>query len=214
MKHADFYIGLEFLGNAALRWRCTDVGTRTILAIALDSNNPDWYQGPPYIARETVFDEKEIAKCQLTVDELIADSLREAETSGHPGYGAEHVDRMMESWRSSRYPHPGVLRFDRLRSDGEILHPYSGHLEGETWCVESFLPFAETYEVMPEDDFIKLPRATQDDVKRRSASAAQHEEDPGRRGRAESAGEFFKRIRDKHGPIDIPKITRGKAKPR
>lgn len=32
MKHADFHIGLEFVGSAGFRWRCTDVGTRTILA--------------------------------------------------------------------------------------------------------------------------------------------------------------------------------------
>lgn len=36
MKSTDFHIGLEFLGRAGLWRRCTDVGTRTILAIRLD----------------------------------------------------------------------------------------------------------------------------------------------------------------------------------
>jgi hypothetical protein len=58
MNHSDFYIGLEFRGTAGIRYRCTDVGTRTILAIQLNDRNPDWYQGPPYITEEIVFDEK------------------------------------------------------------------------------------------------------------------------------------------------------------
>lgn len=47
MKHSDFYIGLEFLGRAGFQWRCTDVGTRTILAIQLDREDLNWNQGPP-----------------------------------------------------------------------------------------------------------------------------------------------------------------------
>jgi hypothetical protein len=35
MKHADFQIGTEFF-TAAGRWRCTDVGTRVIVAISLE----------------------------------------------------------------------------------------------------------------------------------------------------------------------------------
>jgi len=35
MKHSDFRIGLEFWCGEK-RWRCTDVGTRTIAAISLE----------------------------------------------------------------------------------------------------------------------------------------------------------------------------------
>ena len=35
MNHADFEIGTEFT-LAERRWRCTDVGTRVIVAIRID----------------------------------------------------------------------------------------------------------------------------------------------------------------------------------
>jgi hypothetical protein len=45
MKHSDFKIGNEFL-TATGRWRCTDVGVRTIVAIKLDlDHDPRWYNG-------------------------------------------------------------------------------------------------------------------------------------------------------------------------
>jgi hypothetical protein len=57
MKHSDFKIGSEFLSGSG-RWRCTDVGKRTIAAIKLDhDDDPAWYNGPPYAVLESVFDE-------------------------------------------------------------------------------------------------------------------------------------------------------------
>lgn len=38
------------------RWRCTDVGSRTICAIKLEGD-PSWWSGPPYAVAEHVFDE-------------------------------------------------------------------------------------------------------------------------------------------------------------
>ncbi len=85
MKHEEFLIGEDFLcgGN---RWRCTDIGTRVIVAIslgiheitlaALDDKNPglpniqykttddpSWFNGPPYAIAEHVFDEDSIESC-------------------------------------------------------------------------------------------------------------------------------------------------------
>lgn len=168
MRHADFHIGLEFVGSAGFRWRCTDVGTRTILAIALDRDDPHWYQGPPYIAKEVVFDEHEIEQCHLTDIDAIAAAVLESKTSRHPGYPDDVVRRMMKGARAHSYPHKGVLRFDRLRQDGEILHPYAGRKEGQGWVVELYLPFAHDYAAMAERDFIALPRALADDVKARA----------------------------------------------
>ena len=64
MKHSDFAIGSEFI-NAVGRWRCTDVGTRTIAAIRLDlDHDPSWYNGPPYAVVESVFDEDGVEGCE------------------------------------------------------------------------------------------------------------------------------------------------------
>jgi hypothetical protein len=60
MKHSDFKIGREFLTETG-RWRCTDVGKRTIAAIKLDhDDDPTWYNGPPYAVVEHVFDEYDL----------------------------------------------------------------------------------------------------------------------------------------------------------
>lgn len=64
MTHGDFWIGLEFLTSSG-RWRCTDVGTRTIAAIKLDmDHDPSLYKGPPYIVAEFIFDEYDIEGCE------------------------------------------------------------------------------------------------------------------------------------------------------
>jgi hypothetical protein len=64
MKRTDFQIGCEFL-TAAGRWRCTDIGKRTIAAIRLNhDDDPSWYSGPPYAVVETVFDEYDFEGCE------------------------------------------------------------------------------------------------------------------------------------------------------
>jgi hypothetical protein len=63
MEHSEFRIGGEFV-TATGRWRCTDVGTRTIAAIRLDlDHDPSWYNGPPYGVAEHVFDENAMEGC-------------------------------------------------------------------------------------------------------------------------------------------------------
>lgn len=81
MRHEDFSIGTEFLTDTG-RWRCTDVGTRTIAAIKISEvsvttrgddgtttthketpPDPSWFIGPPYALAEYVFDEDAIASC-------------------------------------------------------------------------------------------------------------------------------------------------------
>jgi hypothetical protein len=172
MNHADFHTGLEFIGTAGFRWRCTDVGTRTILAIRLDrDDDPNWYQGPPYIAEEVVFDEHELKNCHLTGEDAIRAALHEADTSGHPGFPGEVVEHMMHARfeeAETRYPHEGVLRFDRRTMDGEILHPYAARKDGDGWIMRLYLPFRQSYSEMSERDFIALPVATAADVRARA----------------------------------------------
>jgi hypothetical protein len=66
MNHDEFRIGLHFLCGGKC-WRCTDVGTRTIVAIALGHpDDPSWYHGPPYAVAEMVFDEEDLLACEAT----------------------------------------------------------------------------------------------------------------------------------------------------
>lgn len=71
MKLSDFCIGKDFYvqrgccqWNRGAKYRCTDIGTRIIVAIKLDRpEDESWYNGPPYALVETVFDEFDIEVC-------------------------------------------------------------------------------------------------------------------------------------------------------
>ena len=90
MQHSDFHIGTEFFTGTG-KWRCTDVGTRVIVAISLEtrvmvrvrrtdtgeniqesfrSDDPRDLAGPPYAIAEHVFDEYSIEGCYPTPDEV------------------------------------------------------------------------------------------------------------------------------------------------
>jgi hypothetical protein len=83
VKHSDFQIGGEFMALGG-RWRCTDIGSRTIVAIRIDlvetrtildgrpvrryltqdeAELEGWFNGPPYVLAEVVFDECGIVEC-------------------------------------------------------------------------------------------------------------------------------------------------------
>ncbi|MFM0198180.1 hypothetical protein PQQ65_34555 [Paraburkholderia strydomiana] len=118
-----------------------------------------------------MFDEHEITACHQTEEEAIRAAVHEHETSGHPGFPHEVVTHMMKvryKDPDNRYPHKGVLRFDRCRPDGEILHPYAGRKDEEEWIVGLYLPFLRIYGEMPERDFIALPVATAANIRQRA----------------------------------------------
>lgn len=64
MLKDDFQIGTEFY-TATGKWRCTDIGTRVIVAIQLDKDDASWYNGPPFAVAEWVFDEYDLPGCSL-----------------------------------------------------------------------------------------------------------------------------------------------------
>lgn len=80
MKHSDFSIGQTFRCGDRL-WRCTDVGSRVVVAVRADyvrissqdgdtvhtitrRVGPADLQGPPYGLAETVFDEYDLPACE------------------------------------------------------------------------------------------------------------------------------------------------------
>ncbi|MFT3789739.1 MAG: hypothetical protein QM741_01410 [Rudaea sp.] len=76
LKHSDFHIGLEFYTETG-RWRCTDVGSRTICAIKLDEHTEDWYHGPPYAVAEQVFDENDFGALYRNGDDVPGLDIRQ-----------------------------------------------------------------------------------------------------------------------------------------
>lgn len=71
MRYDEFTIGLEFF-TATGRWRCTDIGTRVVVAIKLDQTDARNYAGPPFSIAEHVFDEYDLEACSLDPDEVEA----------------------------------------------------------------------------------------------------------------------------------------------
>ena len=75
MTFDDFIIGTEFFTLAG-KWRCTDKGSRTVIAIRTTQNwepvAEGWLKGPPYTVAEHVFDEKDFAACYATKEGLLA----------------------------------------------------------------------------------------------------------------------------------------------
>lgn len=72
MIKEEFQLGTEFY-TAAGKWRCTDIGTRVIVAIKLDQTNESWYNGPSYAVAEVVFDEYDFGGCSLDPSDFNAD---------------------------------------------------------------------------------------------------------------------------------------------
>jgi len=83
----DFKIDTEFFA-ASGKWRCTDVGSRTIIAVKLGprkvvsvdteqgtvtgsvQDDESCLAGPPYAVEEVVFDENDIRGCHLDLDRI------------------------------------------------------------------------------------------------------------------------------------------------
>lgn len=71
-RHSDFSIG-AFFRCAEEVWRCTDVGTRTVVAVQwtnayIRMTSRDWTGGPPYALSEEVFDENDFCAMELVAD--------------------------------------------------------------------------------------------------------------------------------------------------
>lgn len=80
MKKDNFKIGKEFC-TATGKWLCTDIGTRVIVAIHLNQENPINYNGPPYSIPENVFDEYDMEGCSLDQIDFVNENKKIANSS-------------------------------------------------------------------------------------------------------------------------------------
>ncbi|MGF6507858.1 hypothetical protein [Paraburkholderia sp. 32] len=172
MKPSEFHIGLEFTCGP-FWWRCTDTGTRTVTAIRLVEDDPVWYEGPPYMVNEVVLDEAELEDAHRSEAEKIRASIDEARLPGHPGFSHAALCRMMdEKLDSGPYPHKRLLQFDRVRADGEILHPYAarrdGRSDGRSWIIRLYLPFTNEWAELEESGFRALTLSTPAAIRNRA----------------------------------------------
>jgi hypothetical protein len=171
MKHADFYPGLLFQ-TAIGRWKCTDVGQRTVTAIHLeavhddparhpDPDHPRWSEGPPYGLAEQVLDESDIANAFRTWDEAIETGVDRERTL--PSAVVDHCMRRRfanvfdpQAAPAEVYPQNALKGF-RQRQD-ETLRAHAAHRgpDGE-WQIEYFSFQRQALDEMPESAWRALP---------------------------------------------------------
>lgn len=170
MKITDFQIGTFFLTCTGQLWQCTDVGTRTILAIEIaPARDEHWYNGPPYAVPEEVFDEISIRTCYRSEEGAILESLTDDfEQSVHPGYPAEVMKNFMRHFsEKSAYPNGRLFRVDRVGEDGEIYHPYAAREINDEWRILVYLTFTQAFADFSEATFIRMRVATEQDYRQR-----------------------------------------------
>lgn len=181
MQHSDFKVGEDFF-TAVGRWRCTDVGQRTIVAVRwpedmeIPSNTrlEDWLKGPPHVLEEVVFDEKEMALAYRTIDEAVARSLQ----SAHPGFSQKIMSSMMEPHKkrlerqARAEPTPAIdpamkalSRYERI-VDGRVLRVVDWSDDGKE--VKVLDVYAETFTHIPVADFLAGRVAGEEDYAARS----------------------------------------------
>lgn len=176
MRHSDFTIGQDFF-NAVGKWRCTDIGLRTIAAVRWpeDVEIPgrtsvnDWLKGPPYPIKEVVFDEKEISQAYRTLEEAVDRSRN----SAHPGFSGQAVEKMMGSGRKrlnrKAAGEPALAAdplMDRLTRyervvDGQILHAYDWNEDASQ--VHVLDVYEGIWKAVGVEDFMAGRVATEDD---------------------------------------------------
>lgn len=174
MKLADFHIGLDFFSSDGVPHRCTDVGQRTILAIALDRLSGKWYQGPPYPVEEKPFDELALKDCYLTEERAAAQAIEESRNSLRPTYPVMAVKRFLEARMSPdylAYPNKPLLRITKSMGS-DIVQPYGVRRSGEYWIVLCYMPFDDEHIELQEHSFLSLDDATQENFRARALSTA------------------------------------------
>ncbi|HEY0123138.1 MAG TPA: hypothetical protein VGC14_15535 [Rhizobium sp.] len=147
MTHADFRIGTEFRCAGAV-WRCTDIGTRTVVAIRMDqveigsasgglriltrqeAEQDGWFTGPPYAVAERVFDEDDFPVCTLVAPPECSDG-----TALPPDLSAAGADMLANELAqrlgidSDRAIHLAVISYLRRLDSGDTLSQRVAHAQ-------------------------------------------------------------------------------------
>lgn len=117
-----------------------------------------------------MFDEIEMERAFRSTDEAISQSLKALDDETHPDIPADAARLMLRAELASasrKYPRRRLLLIDRVDAKGEILHPYTAEEGGDGWIILVYLPFPQTFSALPEQDFIHLQTATQENLTER-----------------------------------------------
>lgn len=164
MEKKEFHIGQEFYTKSG-KWRCTDIGTRIIVAIHLNQEDSRNYNGPPYSIPEHVFDEYDIEGCrhdsvefEENTDEIIKsqrfndihDALMFVSSASHGENSA-----VLDKQTSKIYLRSELGGIDELEELSEEEYNASNHIEiphKNDLGLGRDLVFEFVEQFIPEDD--------------------------------------------------------------
>ena len=135
MKYSEFVIGGTFWCSDQ-QWQCTDIGTRTIIAMRIDpvevgSNVPElrrtltraeaekegWFKGPPYAGAEVVFDEDYMLACSREPDAEV-----QADVDAVRKWQLAAIEEGIEAAQAGRLiPHEDVVAWFESRREPNKL---------------------------------------------------------------------------------------------
>ena len=171
MNHSDFKRNLDFLSAGGFPYRCTDVGERTITAIALKGSSPAWLEGPPYAVKEEVFDELDMANCAVDEVSAIRSAIAESQSGLHPTYPGVAIRSFMRAKCSPdyiAYPNKPLLRLTKVLG-GDIFKAYGVRKDGEFWRLQCFCLFDDEFIEISEQQFLEAPVVTDEDYRAKRA---------------------------------------------
>lgn len=139
MKLEDFKIGERFYNPTGRECVCTDIGTRTIVAIPVPTEDDEeskrtafWIKGPPYMVTEEVYNERQIKECFLDRKDqnINLAETPEMRTHSHLEPYSSHFDlREVNTIFRSNEPQKHhyrnkLLEYNRV-FENQVLCPYS-----------------------------------------------------------------------------------------
>ncbi len=174
MQHADFHLGAVFWCGGQ-SWRCTDIGTRVIMAIKLDhADDPSWYNGPPYAVAEMVFDEDDMVSCGPADPDMPAGAAGDETTEPAWDSPTAAARRIAQAKALRDQAHAGGLCFDAYLppglADWLLAHVAAGTFRDPSEAV--FVMLGEQEELEPHADL-------RTELRRRRIQAAIDDPRPG-----------------------------------
>lgn len=175
MKHSDFHIGLVF-STAIGRWKCTDVGQRTVTAIHLDDerypDEPRWTEGPPYGLKEQVLNEQDIRRAYRNLDECLGERLTSLHASQRhfpSEYVFDHLRKKVAMRKAMKKGGPEAYPLDilvgiRLKDGDELTMGTARRGTQGDWILEGFNFTRQVAVEMPEAEWFALPMVSDTDA--------------------------------------------------
>lgn len=155
MEPADFTIGQHFFFKGQ-KYRCTDIGTRTVVATCVDMKNPEDSLYQMKAGEEILLDESKLAMCDKSQEGSMA-LCRELDLY----YSFSNLAKMVITkekahYHHAEYPNHGQFGRARVNPEGELIYPYSARLTNNEWSILCYMPGKKVFIEIDEKNLLHL----------------------------------------------------------